>query len=125
MALNNSQYNAIMREYDKKQSRNRQEQRERQEQAYEQIPRLQELDGQISSLAVQQARRLLFGDEQAVEVLRQQAQDISQERIRLLTEAGFAEDHLAMRYDCDLCKDTGYVDGKKCRCFLQKELELL
>ena len=53
MALNNSQYNAIMRQYDRMQSRNRQEQRERQEQAYEKLPRLQELDGQISGLAVQ------------------------------------------------------------------------
>ena len=70
MALNNSQYNAIMRQYDRMQSRNRQEQRERQEQAYERLPQLQELDGQISGLAVQQARRLLAGDAGAVETLR-------------------------------------------------------
>ena len=125
MALNNSQYNAIMRQYDRMQSRNRQEQRERQEQAYEKLPRLQELDGQISSLAVQQARRLLAGDSGAVEALRAQAVAISEERARLLQEAGFAPHYLEMRYDCDLCRDTGYVDGKKCRCFLQKELELL
>ncbi len=125
MALNNSQYNAIMREYDKKQSRSRQEQRERQEQAYRQIPRLQELDGQISTLAVQQARRLLAGDQTAVRTLRAQAAAISEERRQLLAAAGFAPDHLEMRYDCELCRDTGYADGKKCRCFLQKELELL
>ena len=125
MALNNSQYNAIMREYDKKQSRNRQEQRERQDQAYEKIPRLQELDGQISTLAVQQARRLLAGDQGAVDALRQQAEAISRERRTLLAEAGFAPDHLELRYDCEQCRDTGYADGKKCRCFLQRELELL
>ena len=125
MALNNSQYNAIMRQYDRMQSRNRQEQRERQEQAYEKLPRLQELDGQISGLAVQQARRLLAGDTGAVETLRAQAVAISEERARLLQEAGFAPHYLEIRYDCDLCRDTGYVDGKKCRCFLQKELELL
>ena len=98
MALNNSQYNAIMRQYDRMQSRNRQEQRERQEQAYEKLPRLQELDGQISGLAVQQARRLLAGDTGAVETLRAQAVAISEERARLLQEAGFAPHYLEMRY---------------------------
>lgn len=125
MALNNSQYEAVMREYDRKQSRNRREQRERQEAVYEQIPYLHELDGRMSTLAVRQARRLLEGDTRAVEHLKEESAAISGERRKLLAEAGFPADYLEMRYDCALCRDTGYVEGKKCRCFLQKELELL
>lgn len=28
------------------------------------------------------------------------------------------------KYDCDKCKDTGFIDGKKCSCFIKKEIEL-
>ncbi len=125
MALNNSQYDMIMREYEQKKSRNRAEQRERQDLAYERLPRLQELDGRISTLAVQQARRLLAGDQSAVETLRSQAEAISAERAKLLADAGFAPDYLEFHYDCSQCRDTGYIDGKKCHCFLERELELL
>ena len=125
MALNNSQYDAIMREYDRKQSRNRRDLRERQDRAYERQPRLRELDGQLASLAVRQARRLLDGDEGAVENLRKEYALIRQEKEELLAQGGFAPDYLEMHYDCPLCRDSGYVEGKKCRCFLQKELELL
>jgi DNA replication protein DnaC len=35
------------------------------------------------------------------------------------------ENALTMQYTCSVCHDTGYVDGKKCRCFRQKEIDLL
>lgn len=125
MALNNSQYAAIMREYDKRQSRQRQEQRQRQEEAYKRIPELRELDGRVGALAVLQARRLLDGESGAAEAVREEAARTGEKRRRLLTEAGFPADYLELRYDCPLCRDKGLVDGQKCRCFRQKELELL
>lgn len=125
MALSNSQYDAIMREYDGRQSRRRQEQRERQEEAYERAPGLRKLDGQMAGVAARQARRLLEGQESAVEDLKKEGERIGRERVRLLAQAGLAADYLELRYDCPLCRDKGFVDGQKCRCFRQKELELL
>ena len=122
MGLNNSQYDAIMREYDGKQSRNRREQKKRQERAYERLPRLKELDDLLSSLAVRQARRLLDGDTEAVKSLKEEYAAIRREKEELLSREGFAPDYLEMHYDCPLCKDTGFVEGRKCRCFLQKDL---
>lgn len=125
MALSNSQYDAIMRQYDAKQSHNRREQKCRQEEVYLAVPGIKELEDQLSTLAVRQARRLLEGDERAVETLRGEYAGIAAEKQRLLTQAGYTADYLDMHYDCSLCRDTGYVNGKKCRCFLQKELEIL
>lgn len=125
MALNNSQYESIMRIYDRRQALGREELQEHQEWAYRRLPRLEELDREISSLAVRQARRLLEGDQGAVESLKKEAERISAERIAILREAGLPDDYLEQRYECPWCRDTGYVEGKKCRCFLQKELELL
>jgi DNA replication protein DnaC len=125
MALTNSQYESIMRSYDRRQAFHREEQREHQAYAYERLPGLQKLDQEISSLAVRQARRLLEGDAGAVEELKKDTERISAERSRLLREGGFPADYLELQYECPNCKDTGYAGGKKCRCFLQKELEVL
>lgn len=38
------------------------------------------------------------------------------EEKRLLREAGYPEDYLVLHYTCPRCKDTGYLDGVRCRC---------
>ncbi len=56
-----------------------------------------------------------------------------EEKIRTLTEKkkillaskGYSEADLLPVYECPLCKDTGYVDGKMCSCFRQKLTEEL
>lgn len=44
---------------------------------------------------------------------------------KLLKEKGFKKEDLKPHYACSLCKDTGYVDGKECKCLklaISKEL---
>ena len=50
--------------------------------------------------------------------------DLQAREKKLLREGGYPEDYLEMRYDCPLCKDTGFVDGRRCRC-LQEEMQRL
>ena len=49
MSLNNFQYDALMRAYNEKQLNHKHEQDEHIRQAYDKIPRLQEIDGEIAS----------------------------------------------------------------------------
>ena len=35
----------------------------------------------------------------------------------LLAAHGYPADYLEMHYVCPICKDTGFADGKRCRCF--------
>ena len=46
-------------------------------------------------------------------------------RRELLAAAGLEPDQLELRYICPDCRDTGYVNGKKCRCFRRLETEIL
>ena len=34
-------------------------------------------------------------------------------------------DYMELRYHCPDCQDTGYINGKKCRCFKREEISLL
>lgn len=125
MALNNSQYDTIIRVYEQKQFRNRNLLDKRCETVYNLVPEIQQIHNEISNLSLTQARKLLNGDEQALLSLREQIRILSQKKKDLLLSAGFPEDYLEPIYDCSDCQDTGYVNGKKCHCFQRAIIDLL
>lgn len=61
MALKNSQYYAIMREYEQKQLKSRDIQNARYEEVYKKLPEFKSLDKSISILSVQYGKKLLMG----------------------------------------------------------------
>lgn len=125
MALSNSQYDAIIRTYEQKQLHNRNVIDKRYETAYQQVPELKRIHESISALSVQQARKLLEGDENALEDLKSQIQTLSKEGTRLLCSGGFPSDYLEPVYECKDCKDTGYINNEKCHCFQRAIIDLL
>ena len=62
MALSNSQYDAIIREYGRQQLQNKHEQDKRVEEIYRRIPAVKELDDAISTTAVEAAKKVLGGE---------------------------------------------------------------
>lgn len=125
MALSNSQYNAIMRVYNKRQFRNKRDQDERIREIYEKIPQVEALNDEIAASMAQAGRKKLQGDEEGVKALKQEAEALKNQKLRYLERNGYPADYMQMRYHCPVCRDTGYVDGKKCRCFRQMEIEIL
>ena len=43
----------------------------------------------------------------------------------MLEAAGFPADYLEPPYDCPDCKDTGFIDGKRCHCFKQAAINIV
>lgn len=125
MALTNSQYDEIMRDYNQIRLRHVREQEERIQEIYRRIPAIQEMDRETAMLAARQARKLLAGDSQSLKDLKYLLADLKTQKKALLLGQGYPVDAMELRYDCQLCKDTGYIAGKKCRCFRQKEINLL
>ena len=125
MSLNNSQYNAIMRIYNQRQFQDKYEQDQRREQVYQKVPQIRQIEDEISSQAVRCARKLLDGDTNAKEELKQHIEDLREQKEVLLSAFGFPADYMEMHYACPECQDTGYVDGRKCRCFKKEEIRLL
>lgn len=125
MALSNSQYDAIMREYGKQQIENQHDLERRRAQVYEKVPAVRELEGEIGRRSVECARKLLEGDSQALEELREDLKDLKEQKALLIQAAGFPPDQMEMRYRCPDCRDTGWAGGRKCHCFLQAQMRLL
>ena len=118
--LTNSQHDAVMRRYSLIQADEQRALAERRREAYDKIPKLRLLDEEVGKISLQRARQLIDAGEEdagAPAAFTQALEKISRQRKQLLTENGFPEDHLEMHYQCPLCRDTGYVDGHRCRCF--------
>lgn len=125
MALNNPQYETIMREYEDRQTKNRHLLEKRTSEIYAKVEGYRELSESIAAISVSQGRKLLEGDAYALEDLRASIRDLSSMKEQLLVKAGYPKDYLEPVYDCPDCKDTGYIDGAKCHCFKQSVINLL
>lgn len=125
MSLTNTQYDEIMRGYQTKQLRNRHIAEERLLNAYKQEPRLKEIDEQIASISVSSARKMLNGDTNAVSNLKKELSHLRKEKTMLLQHMGLSAKYFEEVYSCPDCKDTGYIDDKKCHCFKQQMIDMI
>ena len=114
-----------MRIYNQRQFQDKYEQDQRREEVYQRVPQIRQIEDEISSQAVRCARKLLDGDTNAKEELKQHIEDLREQKEVLLSAFGFPADYMEMHYACPECQDTGYVDGRKCRCFKKEEIRLL
>ena len=125
MALSNSQYDAIMREYGKQQMENQHSQEARKKEIYQKVPAVKELEAEIAERSVACARKLLEGNQEAIYELREKLADLKEQKALLIKAAGYSDDYLELHYRCKDCRDTGWVDGHKCHCFLRAQMKLL
>ena len=135
MGLTNSQYDAIMRVYDKRRIDNHHVEEAHRKTAYETIPELRSLDRAVVHSAVERVRGLLSPmDVHAaggaavpfLEALRKTTggEEPDQKRRKLLRAHGLPEDYLDPVYTCSICKDTGFVGQKRCSCFEREVIRL-
>ena len=125
MALTNSQYESIIREYEEKQLKSRHALEERLTRIRNAYPEYTSLENAPSSLASSFTRRLIDKEEGAREALYDALQEIRLKKETFLLEKGFPSDYLDPVYECPDCQDTGYIGQKKCHCFEKRIIELL
>lgn len=125
MALTNTQHDELMRSYQQKQLVARHQAATRKQQIYAQYPALAQLDQEISSMSVKKAKEYIAGNTTALTGLEDQIALLTKQKEQILTAAGFPLDIFHPQFQCPDCQDTGYINNKKCHCFLQAELEFI
>ena len=125
MGLKKSQYQAIMRDYEQRQLRNHDILTRHYEEVYKKLPEFKSIDDSISILSVQYGRKLLNGDEKAIDSLKEELAILRSSKKELLQSGGFSDDYLEPIYDCKDCKDTGYIGNQKCHCFKKAVIGIL
>lgn len=147
MPLSNEQYNQIMHIYDERQLFRQRELERRRRTLFAKVPRIREIEDEIRRKAIAEVERRLAagavegsddrlnkdstdkdGRELTHETTNKTAgriNKLSSERTALMRDSGLGEDYLEVPYTCPDCQDTGFVDGRRCHCFVQLSLELL
>jgi DNA replication protein DnaC len=80
--------------------------------AYSADSRLEEIDNKLASLGSRLAITALSGDNVTLENIKKESKKLSSQKSLILHQRGITD----LKYDCPLCLDTGYVNGKICDC---------
>lgn len=80
--------------------------------AYASNPKLTEIDFALSKIGAEIAIAAMCGGSEAVNKLKEKANLLSAEKNALLKKSKIEK----IDYDCAICQDTGYINGKICSC---------
>ena len=77
-----------------------------------QNPDFADINRRLSSLGARIAVTALSGDSASLGKLQDEMTALSHRRDKILKDEGIC----GIEYDCDICHDTGYINGKICEC---------
>ncbi len=121
--LNNSLYQTIMRDYDRRQAEQKHLQDLRIQEVYDKIPEYEMLEQTMVSLCAEEARSRVLNTSsihvKSSKQLHDQITDLQNRQKTLLISNGFPENYLELQYHCPICKDTGFAGNDLCSCFRQ------
>lgn len=113
----------ILKNYELKLDRKKYEQNKRIQEVYSLVPRIKEINKEITSLGILTSKEILKNSanlENELEELKLKTKKLKQEKAILMTENNIPINYTNIEYDCEKCKDTGYTEnGEKCSCFKQ------
>ncbi|MGN1126793.1 MAG: ATP-binding protein, partial [Ruminococcus sp.] len=97
------------------------------EKIYAEIPRLEEIERQLSLIGAKTAKAVLMGENAAesTKQLAKESLELQSEFCRLLFLKGYNQSDLEPHYFCKKCKDTGRYDDEKGRTVLCECLKKL
>ena len=126
MALSNGQVQEIQRILSERQLEAHRRYLEKREEIFRKLPELEELEEKVRAFSLSVAGEMQQGNCEGLLRLKEEIGKLHKEKKALLEGAGYKiEDLEEEEHFCPLCQDTGYVDGKKCQCFLKLQGELL
>lgn len=125
MGYNQENFKRIRAEYETKAMRAEEAADARREALYLQIPGLRELDRTLSGFGLRLMKQAMEGGDTRAGVERLQAENlrIQEERHQLLAQYGYPADYCSPRYECEVCRDSGYVGIRMCTCMRKRLVE--
>lgn len=111
-------FESVSRKLEKFRRDARMENEEKVKKFYMMFPRAKEIDRLLSKTAICAAKSILngAGAKEQLEKLKISNQKLQFELSSILIEANLPRDYLQIKYRCERCCDTGYVNGMMCTC---------
>lgn len=115
---------SIHLDYEKRRDEEERLKRMRTQEVYKKIPAIKRIDEDIFKIGLDMAKFIIGnpdGYEKNMKKAQGKIEKLKMEKAFLLTESNIDTDYMEKKYNCKVCKDTGYLDsGRKCNCLKQR-----
>lgn len=124
----NEVLSSLLKEYEQKRVRAELDLERRKEELYQKVPRLAQIEKELSMHAIKVAKELLSSDKDGIEELNKYVEKLKMEKEEILKKENLDISFLKPKYECEDCKDTGYIQKgdyttKMCHCLRQRMLD--
>ena len=121
--MNKSILKELSIEYERKRDRQEREQQIRISKVYKEIPAIKRIEEDIFKTGLSMSKYIIGNPDnymEKVERAKDKIESLKMEKAFLLTESNIPADYMEIKYDCEVCKDTGYLEnGPQCNCLKQ------
>lgn len=111
-------YELANRALEQRRNKNARENEKKKKLLHIRFKRIAEIEKLLSQTAIIAAKAVLSGENAKIQLekLKETNLKLQKELSDILKSANLPSNYLDMHYDCEKCKDTGFVDGKMCTC---------
>lgn len=114
----------ILNSYEKRRDKAHSDLEQRILDVYAQIPRIEEIDNEISKIGLRLAKLVLLNPndkDYIIQEYKSKIEELTNEKKSLLVKNGVPDWYMSIEYKCDTCKDKGFLEnGNKCNCLKQE-----
>ncbi len=113
----------IFSDYEQTRARHERERRHRISAVAAKFPRIAEIDAEINRLGMDTLKKIMAEPKRSAELnasMKESIEKLKKEKEALLSANGIPADYSRLEYDCEKCRDTGYIGTAKCDCYMKK-----
>ena len=121
--MNQENYRRIREEYESKPQKARDAANKRREELHAKFPDIARIDTILADTGLKifgEAMKGRDGLDERISKLKAENDELRAVRAQILISNGYPADYSSVRYECEKCKDTGFVGTKMCDCMKQK-----
>ncbi|MCR5457521.1 MAG: ATP-binding protein [Clostridiales bacterium] len=121
----NEKYEEVLKRFESKNLDAKNAAEARAQELRNKFPEVAEMDAVLSKTAIRIMNASMEGGnyQAKVQSILDEVAAINEARSAFLVENGYPGDYSDVKYECSICNDVGYVNGKMCSC-LKKELAI-
>lgn len=123
--MNNIILTNLLKDYERKRTTAERDLDKRKEKLFNENPRLQEIENELSKLGIQAAKSLIISNDKIIiKELNNKINLLKKEKNEILKKLNLPENYLLPNYSCRICNDTGYITNNNhsemCNCLKQE-----
>lgn len=122
-----AQIRKILNEYDEARTIARAKCEARIEKVHKDFPEIKKIEEEINRLGIENFGNIVKNPEKAAEFnadFKKKSDELTEKKEKILEDNNIPKDYDEVKYTCEKCLDTGFVDTEKCACFNQKLINM-